>query len=47
MHKFFDLHVGVFSICVCVKNLVEQTIWPLLVQKCLKALGVLKEKFTF
>ena len=39
-------------VCVCVKNLVEETIWSMLVQKSLKALCALrlfslKEKFTF
>jgi hypothetical protein len=29
-------------VCVCVKNLVEETIWPMLVQKNLKALGALR-----
>jgi len=52
VHKFFDLHLRVFMLCVCVQNLVEETIWSIHAQESLKALGALRllslgEKFIF
>jgi len=42
MHKFFDIYLRVVLIYIYVQNLVEETIWSMLVQESLKVLGALR-----